>query len=86
LEADGEDEEHQSQLARELEHGRIHLEAEVRGEQAGEQHAGDAEAHAEDADMAERQSGRDHRAERRDRMGDRILVQQFNEPVQGERA
>ena len=83
LQADGENEEYESKLARELEHCVVHLQSEVGADQAREQHARDAEADAQHAHVPQRESSCDHGRKHKYGVCDGVALEKIDQPAQG---
>ena len=83
LEADGVHEEHQAQVASELEHRALHPHLEVAEQDADEQHPRHPEADAPDAELPEGESKGRNRRQHQQGVGDGLKRVQFPQPAGG---
>ena len=77
LQSYGKDEQDQAEVFHECEHGRIHAEAEVAGQDAQEEDPGRADRDALDLEAAEPEAGCDHDGEQQDAMCDAGAREEF---------
>lgn len=81
LESELVDEEHESEALGVGEHRRVYRQSEVSGEDAGEEHEGDAERYAADAQFAQTETYRDDKSQHHKRLQGRLLEKKILKPV-----
>ncbi len=81
LQADRIDEQDQAEILDEIDDRFVDAQLKMGGQDAGEQHAGNAEADAEKADLAQQDADGNDQAQDQDGMGGRVFQQQFKQPA-----